>query len=115
MSLTREGGVAGGNLLAKFQVPLIHIWRPLYLVTEHTANYTCRLEKKLGSGQFGEVYKGVWARAEDELDVAVKTLKEDSGEEERLKFLQEAAIMAQFKHSNIVSTYGVISDGQPVR
>ena len=31
-----------------------------------------------------------------EVKVAVKTLKEGSGEEDRVKFLQEAAIMGQF-------------------
>ena len=31
-----------------------------------------------------------------------------------MKFLQEAAIMAQFKHPNVVSLYGVVTQGKPV-
>ena len=68
----------------------------------------------LGSGQFGEVYSGIWKRPDEDVEVAVKTLKKGSGEEERVKFLQEAAIMVQFKHPNIVAVYGVITDKQPV-
>ena len=48
------------------------------------------------------------------VEVAVKTLKEGSGEEDRVKFLQEAAIMGQFKHPNVVTMYGVVTDGEPV-
>ncbi len=48
------------------------------------------------------------------VEVAVKTLKEGSGEEDRVKFLQEAAIMGQFKHHNVVTMYGVVTDGEPV-
>ena len=49
-----------------------------------------------------------------EVEVAVKTLKEGSGEEDRVKFLQEAAIMGQFKHHNVVTIYGVITQGEPM-
>jgi serine/threonine protein kinase len=48
------------------------------------------------------------------VNVAVKTLKEGSGEEDRVKFLQEAAIMGQFKHPNVVEMYGVVTQGEPV-
>ena len=75
----------------------------------------CRLTTHLGSGQFGVVYKGVWkSPSRSEVEVAVKTLKEGSGEEDRVKFLQEAAIMGQFKHPNVVTLYGVVSEGEPV-
>ena len=47
--------------------------------------------------------------------MAVKTLKEGSKEDDRVKFLQEAAIMAQFKHPNVVEMYGVVTLGEPVR
>ena len=74
----------------------------------------CRLTDELGSGQFGVVYKGEWqSPSRGEVEVAVKTLKERSGEEDRVKFLQEAAIMGQFRHPNVVTLYGVVS-GEPV-
>ena len=46
--------------------------------------------------------------------VAVKTLKEGAGEEERVKFLQEAAIMGHFNHFNVINMYGVVTEGEPV-
>ena len=48
-----------------------------------------------------------------EEEVAVKLMEDGASEEERVKFLQEAAIMGQFKHPNIVKIIGVITD-QPV-
>ena len=48
------------------------------------------------------------------MEVAIKTLTEGSREDDRIKFLQEAAIMAQFKHSNVVEMHGVVIDGEPV-
>jgi proto-oncogene tyrosine-protein kinase ROS len=77
-------------------------------------NSLCRLGGLLGSGQFGVVYKGLLEIGSENVDVAVKTLKEGSGEEDRVKFLQEAAIMGQFKHHNVVTTYGVVTQGEPV-
>ena len=45
------------------------------------------------------------------MEVAVKTMEEGAGEEERVKFLQEAAIMGQFRnHPNIVRILGIILD-----
>ena len=41
-------------------------------------------------------------------------LKEGSDQFDRVKFLQEAAIMGQFRHHNIVQLYGVITEGEPV-
>jgi len=79
------------------------------------ANTYFRTLSYLGSGHFGKVYKGLWSSPSgDDVEVAIKTLKEDAKEEERVKFLQEAAIMGQFKHSSIVSFYGVVTDQQPV-
>ena len=68
----------------------------------------------LGSGQFGEVFRGVWECSKKNVEVAVKTLKEGSSDEDRIKFLQEAAIMCQFRHPNVVTMYGVVTDGDPV-
>ena len=68
----------------------------------------------MGSGQFGEVFRGVWKFSKKNVEVAVKTLKEGSSDEDRVKFLTEAAIMCQFKHPNVVTMYGVVTDRDPV-
>ena len=74
-----------------------------------------RLGRTIGSGQFGEVLKGTWTRPRGEVDVAVKTLKKGATGTERVKFLQEVAMMGQFKHPSVVTMYGVVVDEEPVR
>ena len=56
----------------------------------------------------------MWHSPEGQVDVAIKTLKAGSTEEEMVKFLQEAAIMGQFYHPNIVRLHGVVTVGEPV-
>ena len=69
-----------------------------------------RLVRLLGSGEFGDVRKALWTESESNrvLEVAVKTLKENAAMEERVKFLQEAAVMGQFYHQNVVQLHGVV-------
>ena len=71
-------------------------------------------KSKLGEGEFGEVFKGEWTSSARTLPVALKTLKSSASEEERLKLLQEAAIMGQFNHPHIVRLYGVVTLSEPV-
>ncbi|XP_051046837.1 tyrosine-protein kinase Fer isoform X2 [Phodopus roborovskii] len=65
----------------------------------------------LGKGNFGEVYKGT---LKDKTAVAVKTCKEDLPQELKIKFLQEAKILKQYDHPNIVKLIGVCTQRQPV-
>ena len=58
--------------------------------------------------------QGVWKDDTRNVPVAVKFLKEGASEIDKVKFLQEAAIMAQFKHPNVVSLYGVVSKDKSV-
>ena len=68
----------------------------------------------LGEGHYGTVRKGIWKEQSGfTFEVAVKTLK-GGDEEDKVKFLQEAAIMAQFKHPNVINLYGVVSSGGTV-
>ena len=62
----------------------------------------------MGSGQFGTVNNGKWRQTpRNSVDVALKTLNSDASVIDRIKFLQEAAIMGQFRHPNVVALYGV--------
>ena len=74
------------------------------------------MTKLLGAGQFGQVHQGRWkaTTSENEVEVAVKTLQEGADEEDKVKFLQEAAIMGQFSHPSVVKLYGVVTEGEPV-
>ena len=69
----------------------------------------CRVLECLGSGAFGIVNRGVWNQVTQE-EVAVKTMTDGASEEERVKFLQEAAIMGQFNHPNIIRLLGIIAE-----
>ena len=74
-----------------------------------------RMCEKLGSGQFGVVNKGVWSVGDEEREVAIKSLADFSTEEKRIQFLQEAAIMGQFKHPNVITLHGILTTGNSVR
>ena len=47
------------------------------------------------------------------VDVALKSLTK-ALEEDKVKFLQEAAIMAQFRHPNVIVLHGMIANKDPV-
>lgn len=49
------------------------------------------LTRKLGEGNFGTVYEGLWTQEERSVQVAVKTLKAETSDSE--EFLKEAAVM----------------------
>jgi len=64
---------------------------------------------ELGSGEFGIVTYGKWL-SHKEVEVAIKTLNPGSSDKDRLRFIQEAAIMCQFDHENVIKLYGVVTD-----
>jgi len=66
------------------------------------------LMKKLGAGNFGEVWKGQW---QGRIEVAVKTLKPNTMSPEA--FLQEAEIMKKFSHPHLVAMYAVCTEQEP--
>ncbi|KAL3052582.1 hypothetical protein OYC64_005176 [Pagothenia borchgrevinki] len=65
---------------------------------------TLKLVKKLGAGQFGEVWMGYYKSTQK---VAVKTLKE--GTMEPAAFLQEANLMKQLQHERLVRLHAVVT------
>ena len=72
------------------------------------------LESEIGAGEFGSVYNGYLRRGANKLLIAIKMLKDSNNPVQKVKFLQEAAIMAQFKHPKIVSLVGLVTQGEPV-
>ena len=65
----------------------------------------------MGSGEFGIVTHGKWTPSpHKEVEVAIKTLNSDASDKDRLRFIQEAAIMCQFDHENVIKLYGVVTD-----
>ena len=76
--------------------------------------YSFSVLEQLGSGQFGEVCKALWSLSGATKELAIKTLRAELPEEEKVRFLQEAAIMGQFSHPNVVKLCGVVTVGDPV-
>eukprot|EP00117_Sycon_ciliatum_P003387 scpid88513/ scgid8203/ Tyrosine-protein kinase Src42A; Tyrosine-protein kinase Src41 len=64
---------------------------------------------KLGAGQFGEVWEGLWNRT---TPVAIKTLK--AGTMAREAFLEEAQIMKRLRHEKLIQLYAVCSVHEPI-
>ena len=73
-----------------------------------------RTTEHLGSGQFGTVKRGIWQTSKGDKEVAVKMLQPNPSGEDTVRFLQEAAIMGQFRHPNIVQLMGVVTVDKPV-
>jgi fyn-related kinase len=70
---------------------------------------TITLKKKLGQGQFGDVWLGVWNGVKD---VAVKTMK--PGTMDVADFLEEASILKRFRHPKLLQLYAVCTIGDPL-
>ncbi|XP_075247009.1 tyrosine-protein kinase Src42A-like [Convolutriloba macropyga] len=77
------------------------------LSKSHEVNWEIQLKDlhfgtKLGSGQFGEVFRGSW---NGNKEVAIKTLKQGTMDKE--DFRRESNIMKKLQHKNLVALYGV--------
>ncbi|XP_074043504.1 tyrosine-protein kinase FRK [Macrotis lagotis] len=68
-----------------------------------------QLLKILGSGQFGEVWEGLWNNT---TPVAVKTLK--PGSMDPKDFLREAQIMKNLRHPKLIQLYAVCTLEDPI-
>ena len=68
-----------------------------------------RLLKRLGAGQFGEVWEGLW---NGKTKVAIKTLK--TGTMPVTEFLQEASIMIRLRHPKLIQLYAVCTKEEPI-
>ncbi|XP_040160962.1 uncharacterized protein LOC120898750 isoform X1 [Anopheles arabiensis] len=65
--------------------------------------------RKLGSGQFGDVWEGLWNNT---TPVAIKTLK--SGTMDPKDFLAEAQIMKKLRHVKLIQLYAVCTLEEPI-
>lgn len=73
-----------------------------------------RILDQISAGKYGKVSKARWNVSMSSLQIAIKQLKPNAADEERVKLLQEAAIMGQFWHANVVKLYGLMTIGSPV-
>jgi hypothetical protein len=93
--------------------------RILEKYAEEISSHRITVHETLGSGAFGVVQRGELASATPAAGggvmVAIKQLADATLEQDRLAFLQEAAIQAQFRHPNIVALLGVVTRTQPTQ
>ncbi|NWS78808.1 FAK2 kinase, partial [Crotophaga sulcirostris] len=69
------------------------------------------LGRILGEGFFGEVYEGIYTTPKGEqINVAVKTCKNDCSPENKDKFLSEAVLMKKLDHPHIVKLIGIAEE-----
>ena len=74
-----------------------------------------RIVDYIGHGNFADIHKATWSKPkqDEECYVATKTLV-SKAPKDKVRFLQEAHIMSQFNHNNIVKIYGVLAEKKPV-
>ena len=59
--------------------------------------------------------KAYWKKKNREMDVAVKSIPTGHNDsEDRVKLLQEAVMMGQFRHPNVVQLHGIVTAGTSV-
>ncbi|XP_029659214.1 proto-oncogene tyrosine-protein kinase ROS-like isoform X2 [Formica exsecta] len=72
-----------------------------------------RLEKLLGSGAFGMVFRGTVKNLEKpdiETPVAIKMLRKNASSQEKREFLEEARLMNHFRHKHVLRLLAVCLD-----
>ncbi|XP_078254660.1 tyrosine-protein kinase SRK2-like [Rhinoraja longicauda] len=67
------------------------------------------LVKRIGTGNYGEVWKAIWNNS---VPVAIKMLK--AADADSSNFLKEAQIMKCFQHRNLITLYAVCTRTQPL-
>lgn len=91
--------------------PIPQLWDLAPKLAEHWEIPKSEIEliKRVGEGQYGEVWYGKW---KNRIKVAVKTCKPESMTTE--EFLAEATIMKKFRHPRLVALYAVCTKDLPI-
>ena len=86
-------------------------WFPIVVeMVSFSFHHCVRMEEQLGEGNFSTVHLGTWMSPDGPKQVAIKRLRSDAYEDVMVNFLQEAAIMGQFHHNNVVKLVGIHKD-----
>ena len=113
----RPGGVIHGCVhprSAFFLTTFAHCnFQPATYLMSHRFIRIQTLET-LGEGEFGLVTKALMDTPKGKILVAVKELKGEASEQDRVSLLKEAMVTAQFRHKNVVMLMGVVTKGTPI-
>ncbi|XP_046696856.1 cytoplasmic tyrosine-protein kinase BMX-like isoform X2 [Silurus meridionalis] len=101
----------GAGLLTRLRLPVTEINPPPQTAQGvwELRREDMRLEKELGSGQFGVVQLGVW---KGKHQVAIKMVKEGCMSSD--EFIEEAQIMMKLRHPKLVRLHGVCTECFPI-
>jgi len=102
------------GLAQKLTIPCPRVNQPMTVGLSYRDEWeiersTLQFQKKLGQGNFGEVWSGVW---NDSTPVAIKTLK--PGTMEVKDFVLEAQVMKKIHHPNLLQLYAVCTLEEPI-
>jgi len=104
------------GLCVNLRKPCIQVDKPITADLSHTTRDQWEIERtslkfvrKLGHGQFGEVWEGLWNNT---TPVAIKTLK--TGTMDPKDFLTEAQIMKKLRHPKLIQLYAVCTLEEPI-
>ncbi|XP_070397093.1 tyrosine-protein kinase Src42A isoform X1 [Dermacentor albipictus] len=104
------------GLCVNLRKPCVQVEKPMTSGLSHSTRDQWEIERsslkfvrKLGQGQFGEVWEGLWNNT---TPVAIKTLK--PGTMDPKDFLAEAQIMKKLRHQKLVQLYAVCTLEEPI-
>ena len=104
------------GLCVNLRKPCVQIEKPTTSGLSHNTRDQWEIDRsslkfvrKLGQGQFGEVWEGLWNNT---TPVAIKTLK--PGTMDPKDFLTEAQIMKKLRHAKLVQLYAVCTMEEPI-
>ena len=103
-------------LRVELRYPCVAVEKPQTVGLSKQANEEWEIDRqqirpirRLGAGQFGEVWEGLWNGS---TPVAVKTLK--TGTVSPQEFLREAALMKKLHHPKLIQLYAVCTREEPI-
>lgn len=104
------------GLCVNLRKPCVQVEKPTTSGLSHNTRDQWEIDRsslkcvrKLGQGQFGEVWEGLWNNT---TPVAIKTLK--LGTMDPKDFLTEAQIMKKLRHQKLVQLYAVCTMEEPI-
>lgn len=104
------------GLCVNLRKPCVQIEKPVTADLSHNTRDQWEIDRgslkfirKLGHGQFGEVWEGLWNNT---TPVAIKTLK--TGTMDPKDFLSEAHIMKKLRHLKLIQLYAVCTLEEPI-
>ena len=107
--------IQAGGLCVNLKAPCSISEKPQTAGLSREANEAWEIDRKsihfvrkLGAGQFGEVWMGVWNGT---IEIAVKTFK--PGTIGAHKFLEEAALMKKLRHPQLIQLYALCTKEEP--